>query len=134
MFALNRRTLSAAAVIAALSAPATSSAMINGDPGAPTAAQRQSQGEPSWQQIELQAYQRSVEKSFGATPGGLAGPVVRGHTADATSVRPARVSSQGGFQWDDAGIGAAGILALLGLGAGSVTAITRRRTHPTRVS
>jgi hypothetical protein len=134
MFALNRRTLSAAAVIAALSAPATASAMINGDPGTPTAAHQQFQGEPSWQQIELQAYQRSVAKSFGSTPGGLAGPVVRAHTTDARSVRPARVSSQEGFQWDDAGIGAAGMLALLGLGAGSVTVITRRRTQPTRVS
>jgi hypothetical protein len=34
-----------------------------------------------------------------------------------------------GFQWDDAGIGAAGAIVLLGAGAGTATAIRRRRRH-----
>ena len=77
MFALNRRTLSAAAVIAALSAPATSSAMINGDPGAPTAAQRQSQGEPSWQQMEPRHTSGRSRNRSGRRPA-VRGPGVRG--------------------------------------------------------
>ncbi|HEX4673520.1 MAG TPA: hypothetical protein VH279_14685 [Solirubrobacteraceae bacterium] len=32
-----------------------------------------------------------------------------------------------GFQWDDAGIGAAGAIVLLGVSAGTATAIRRRR-------
>ena len=126
MFTLTKRTLSAAAVIAALSAPSTASAMINGDPGGDAAS--------SAQQTQLQSYQHTVAKSFGPTAGGLAGPAVQAHSAGVNSARPAAVSSPEGFQWDDAGIGAAGIVALLGLGAGSVMAITRRRTHQTEVS
>jgi hypothetical protein len=38
--------------------------------------------------------------------------------------------SQDGFQWGDAGIGAAGVLALLGIGAGEAFVIRRRARHP----
>jgi hypothetical protein len=34
-----------------------------------------------------------------------------------------------GFQWDDAGIGAAGAIVLVGVGAGAATTIRRRRTN-----
>jgi hypothetical protein len=37
----------------------------------------------------------------------------------------ATTSSRQGFQWDDAGIGAAGVLVLAGVGSGAV--VTRRR-------
>jgi hypothetical protein len=142
MFTLTKRTLSAAAVIAALTAPSTAAARPIPDPPYAATGQAGTQhavrsGPAVWpdraQQTRAQSHQQAVTKPFGPT-GGLAGPAVRAHAADVNSVRPISVSSQGGFQWDDAGIGAAGILALLGLGAGSVTAITRRRTHHTRVS
>jgi hypothetical protein len=40
----------------------------------------------------------------------------------------ATASSPEGFQWDDAGIGAAGMLVLAGVGSGAVVA-RRRRVH-----
>jgi hypothetical protein len=52
--------------------------------------------------------------------------------------RPARpvaeaASATRGFEWGDAGLGAAGTLVLLGTGAGSAAAIARRRGHRTAV-
>ena len=44
--------------------------------------------------------------------------------ADGSSVA-APADSSGGFDWGDAGIGAAGMLSLVGLGAGSVVLIRR---------
>ena len=58
--------------------------------------------------------------------------------ADAHGRRPARVATvvqmpeanaPSSFQWDDAGIGAAGAIVLLGAGAGAATTIRRRRTR-----
>jgi hypothetical protein len=37
--------------------------------------------------------------------------------------------AQPGFQWGDAGIGAAGAVVLLGAGAGTANAMRRRRVH-----
>jgi hypothetical protein len=45
-------------------------------------------------------------------------------------VKTAAVTSSGGFQWDDAGIGAAAMLALLGAGGSVTLAARRRRTMP----
>jgi hypothetical protein len=52
---------------------------------------------------------------------------------DSTSGRPPALivptaTSPQGFQWSDAGIGAAGMVVLLGAGAGVAT-VMRRRTH-----
>jgi hypothetical protein len=44
-----------------------------------------------------------------------------------------RATSGGGFQWDDAGIGAAGAMLLLGTGAAGATAV-RRRTQRAAIS
>jgi hypothetical protein len=44
---------------------------------------------------------------------------------------PASASSSGdGFQWGDAGLGAAGATVLLGAGAAVSLGVRRRRTHP----
>jgi hypothetical protein len=43
-------------------------------------------------------------------------------------VSPSTSSSLRGFHWGDAGIGAAGVLALMGIGAGA-TLVVRRRVH-----
>jgi hypothetical protein len=79
------------------------------------------------QQHRIQAYQQAVTKSFGSTPGGLAGPVVPvvpvGHDA---AIAP-EASPQPSFHWDDAGIGAGIMLMLLGAGAGVVAIGIRRR-------
>jgi hypothetical protein len=42
----------------------------------------------------------------------------------------ATMSAAQGFQWDDAGVGAAGVLVLVGLGSGAVLARRRRPRHP----
>ena len=39
---------------------------------------------------------------------------------------PAEAAPQPGFQWDDAGLGAAGMLVLVGVGSGTVVAMRRR--------
>jgi hypothetical protein len=41
-------------------------------------------------------------------------------------------TSAGGFDWTDAGVGAAGMLALMGLGTGAVVASRRRLLAPGR--
>lgn len=45
-----------------------------------------------------------------------------------TIVRQPQANGSAGFQWDDAGIGAAGAIVLLGAGAGAATTIRRRRS------
>jgi hypothetical protein len=44
-----------------------------------------------------------------------------------TAVPETAASAPSGFQWDDAGIGAAGAVVLLGVGAGAATTVRRRR-------
>ena len=46
-----------------------------------------------------------------------------------TVVHQPEASGPAGFQWDDAGIGAAGAIVLLGAGAAAATTIRRRRTR-----
>jgi non-ribosomal peptide synthetase component E (peptide arylation enzyme) len=48
--------------------------------------------------------------------------------AQAPSVQRATASSSQSFEWGDAGIGAAGVLALIGVGSG-VIVVRRRRPH-----
>lgn len=72
--------------------------------------------------------------------GALAGPATAGAYTnpgpggpEPITSTPTTVSSgpSSGFDWGDAGIGAAGALALLGLGAGTVALVRRdRREHP----
>ncbi len=45
-----------------------------------------------------------------------------------SSVQRPKSPSAGGFQWDDAGIGAASVVVLLSLGTG-VVLVRQRRTH-----
>jgi hypothetical protein len=51
-------------------------------------------------------------------------PAAASHAPHATT-RVVEVRS-GGFDWGDAGLGAAGMLSLLGVGAGAVLVVTRR--------
>jgi hypothetical protein len=107
-------------VIAAASVPSTAFARYDLGPS------------PS-QQAQLESHQRAIAKSLGATPGGLAGPVLQTKSASVPSVRATGTSSQDGFQWDDAGIGAAGMLVLVGVSAGPAGLIIRRRADQSRV-
>jgi hypothetical protein len=100
MLTLTKRTLAAAAMIAAASAPATASARYNLNP------------EPS-------AVTHPVQTLPPARPARPA---------------PEANSASGGFEWGDAGLGAAGTLVLLATGAGSAAMITRRRGHQAQTS
>jgi hypothetical protein len=92
MLKATKRTLAAAVVIAAASAPSAAYARFNLAPAPP----------------------------------GTSHPAERTITP---STPKAEVSSPGGFQWGDAGLGAAGTLVLLGTGAGSAAVVSRRRAH-----
>jgi hypothetical protein len=118
MFKLIKRTLGVAAIVAAVSAPAASYARV--DP--PLTRQ---------QQLRIQAYQQAVTKSFGPTPGGLAGPVAPVDPVSRNHAVGPEASSQPSFRWDDAGIGAGTMLMLVGIGAGAVAVVARRRSHRT---
>jgi hypothetical protein len=50
------------------------------------------------------------------------------HNAAPPSAGKASPSSSQGFQWDDAGIGAASVLMLVSVGSGAMI-VRRRRTH-----
>jgi len=45
-----------------------------------------------------------------------------------------KLGSSGGFHWDDAGIGAGGMLAVVALAGGGLVLVSRRRTTHPRVS
>lgn len=119
MFTLTKRTLTVMSVVAAASAPSTAIArVVDDNPAQP-------------QQSQLESLQQAVTRSFGPTSGSLAGPV---QAPSDHSLRATGTSPQEGFQWDDAGLGAAGMLVLLGTGAGSAILIGRRRAHQIRTS
>jgi hypothetical protein len=72
----------------------------------------------------------AAEARFNLNPPATA-PVVSSQTiqnAAPASARSASASSSQGFQWDDAGIGAAGALMLVSVGSGTML-VRRRRTH-----
>jgi hypothetical protein len=62
--------------------------------------------------------------SAAARPADSAAPVTTAHAATRTVAVPST-----GFDWTDAGLGAAGTLSLLALGASAV--VVGRRRHPT---
>jgi hypothetical protein len=109
MLKATQRTLAAAAMIAAASSPATASARLNLNP------------EPSPAQHRVQTLAPSHPASH-ASPTHPARPA------------PQAGSASGGFEWGDAGLGAAGTLVLLATGAGSAAVLTRRRGHQARTS
>lgn len=146
MFKVTKRTIAAVTLIAAASAPSTAFARfdLNAPPAHPSSPVSSTlcsevcsaggygtssvpKPKHTQQQLQLQSYQQAITKSFGPTPGGLAGPAIRAHSASALSIHPTAASSQQGFQWGDAGIGAAGMFLVLS--AGAATAVVGRRRH-----
>jgi hypothetical protein len=63
-------------------------------------------------------------------PSGSSFATVPGPTAVVPSVQGTQSSSARGFQWGDAGIGAASVLVLLSIGSGAVLVRQRRAHHP----
>ena len=52
------------------------------------------------------------------------------HNAAPPPAEQAQASSSQSFQWDDVGIGAAGVLALVSVGSGAMLVRRRRSHHP----
>lgn len=130
MFKSVKRLLIAATAILALSAPTVACAYIRADPGGSSTS---AQAQPSVAQLRtaaqlrrLDVLQANVAQRF-ASEGGWRSP---SPAAAASAVHPAGPSAQAGFQWGDAGIGAAGVLALVGVGAGATVVIRRRLREP----
>jgi hypothetical protein len=140
MFKLPRYILIVAAVVAAAGAPSSAYAMyISGTGGLvpasaasvsanPTSSQkdqlgsgRQGRGGEAWGCVRVTCALTNPETS--GTRGRLAGPA-----AGAGSGARHGISSSSGFQWGDAGIGAAVVLVLLSVGSGA-TVVIRRRLH-----
>jgi hypothetical protein len=121
MFKSIKRLLAAATVILAVSTPSAYARIL--DYGPPAGSQTSGQAKPSIgaaKRSQLDQLQPSVAQRS-ASEGG--------RPSAASTVHPTEASSpQDGFQWDDAAIGAAGVLALIGVGAGA-TLVIRRRTH-----
>ena len=126
MFKASKRTLIAAAVIATASAPSSAQAMfINAGRGPASApAPSASAKLTPYQQRQLAGHQQVAAKEFGNTPAVLASPVAQTRSS-------AGQAGANGFPWDDAGIGAAGMLGLLGAGGATVVLARRRREHHT---
>jgi len=126
MFARNliKRSLVAGLATGAASLPAAAQARPNESPVAPVVSA--AVNAPSIQQ-QLAQLHANVEQRFAADGGW---PSVGSSVG--SSVRssvPSTATSQGGFQWGDAGIGAAGMMVLLGTGAGAAGAMRRRRAQ-----
>lgn len=126
MLKISKQTLIAAVVIAAASAPANAIARPDYEP--PLAAARSAAVKPTQlHRAKPSAYERAVAKRIERTPGALAGPITQPQRA----AHDAAASPSSSFQWDDAGIGAAGMLGLLGAAGASSILIRRRRNHQT---
>ena len=72
------------------------------------------------------AFARVVETPIGGSAVPVAPPYIGGAPA---AEQPAVAPSSSSFHWGDAGIGAGGLLVLIGLGAGAAV-VYRRRAHP----
>ncbi|MFZ0971259.1 MAG: hypothetical protein WAN22_03470 [Solirubrobacteraceae bacterium] len=127
MFKSVKRLLIAATAVLALSASSVAYARV--DPGGSSTS---GQARPSVAQLRtaaqlrrLDVVQATVAQRFASKD---RGPSTASRASDPSGVHPAGPSAQAGFQWDDAGIGAAGVLALVGVGAG-VTVVIRRRVR-----
>jgi hypothetical protein len=124
MVKINKQTLIAAVVIAAASAPPNASALFEPSQAPSGSA---SANPTQLHRAKPSAYERALVEQRVATPGGLAGPITQPQRA----AHHAAASSSSSFQWDDAGIGAAGILGLLGAAGASSALARRRRKHQT---
>ena len=53
----------------------------------------------------------------------------QGHAAVSAPVSRTTASSSHGFQWGDAGVGAASVVVLLGVGVGAASVLRHQRVH-----
>jgi hypothetical protein len=121
MLKISKQTLIAAVVIAAATAPSNAFALPDFEPSQAPA--RSASANPTQlHRAKPSAYERAVaQRRVGA------GPITQPQRA----AQHAAASSSSSFRWDDAGIGAAGMLGLLGAAGASSVLARRRRKHQT---
>lgn len=123
MLKISKQAVITAVVIAAASAPSNAFALFEPSQGPAGSA---SANPTQLHRAKPSAYEQALAKRRVGTLAGLAGPITQPQSA----ARDSAVSSSSSFQWDDAGIGAAGMLGLIGAaGASSVLARRRRKHH-----
>ncbi len=80
--------------------------------------------------IATAGFPSAAQAMFMNDSGGSSGPIPAAPPAASRVARSQPVVSSGSsFQWDDAGIGAAGTIVLIAAGAGTVGVMRRRRPH-----
>jgi hypothetical protein len=124
MFKSIRRILTTATVIITVSAPSAAYARFF-EYSPPAGSQTNSQAQPSLTQLGA-AKQRQLDQLQASVAQRVASH--GGWPTATTTAHPTGQSSQDAFHWGDAGIGAAGVLALVSIGAGA-TLLIRRRMH-----
>jgi hypothetical protein len=149
MFKVTKRTLTAAAAIAAASAPSAAYARfdVNPPPAGAGSGQTQSPTGPSVQPNPDESVLGHAHAPSAASPGHnarvasavncppragrcISPASVPAHTTSVHSARPTVAASPEGFQWGDAGIGAAGMFLVLSAG-GAAAIVGRRQRHST---
>ncbi|MFZ0376851.1 MAG: hypothetical protein WCD11_22230 [Solirubrobacteraceae bacterium] len=113
MFRSIRRLLIAATMIVALSAPSAAFGFIRVTSGGASASGQASRANTAANSQLLALVQTPTAAQASIVP----------------SVPRATASSSEGFQWGDAGVGAAGVIVLLGAGAGAAGVLRQRRVH-----
>ena len=114
-----KRSLVVATLIVAASAPAAAYATV--------LASGAGSGGPAQPVVVVSAPHPSAAHASFPAEGGRAAP---DQPPIVVSTPRASASSSSSFQWGDAGIGAAGVLALAGIGTGAAVVIRRRARHP----
>jgi hypothetical protein len=125
MLRISRLTLAAATIALCAASPTAAHAISPDalDAGMPTSAQQQDKRSPdAASPFESTIDQRAPDNRFGQ-PNGESIPVVA-----PVSVRVVEVRSNG-FEWGDAGIGAAGMLAIVLVGVGAAMANAHRQAR-----
>jgi hypothetical protein len=120
MFKSIKRLLIAATAVVAVSGPSAAYAMVQVAPGGPaTSSHAQPTVAPRLPVAQLRRLDAGAQQRFVSEAG---------WPTRASAINSTGPSSQAGFQWGDAGIGVAGVLALVGFSAG-MTLVIRRRVH-----
>jgi len=125
MFKPAKRLLIAVTTMLAISTPSAAYARFF-EYGSPAGSHTSAQAQPSINAAKLRQLdqlQVSVAQRFHSEGGW---PSTASHASVASAVHLVRPSSEAGSLWGDVGIGGAGVLTLVGIGAGATVVIRRR--------
>jgi hypothetical protein len=128
---LIRRTLTGSLVIAAVGLPSSAQAMFIGGGGGPSAPLSSTTGTLPVDSYSSRALDRHGSASAGPAVRPNPDQVAARSSTSAAPTNPGISSPNGGFDWGDAGIGAAGAVVLIGAAAAGVGVTRRKRIQRT---